>query len=326
MKPHKRNNRFFNHDQERAHHRILNVAQVSWRVFVRSIQAKRTPFIAKNFDISPWVETPNFARIKNSAAVTWLGHATCLISMHGLSILTDPIAGSIGKFFKRELPNPAPIDQLPHIDIILISHNHRDHVDIPTLEKLKKFNPLVMVPAGDGKLLREIGFHRVIECNWHESFPIEVNQNRQKIELIFLPSVHWSGRGIFDVNRSLWGSWLIRSGDVSIYFAGDTAYGKHFGDIAHRYGPPDAVLMPVAPEEPRGLMKHSHIGVEEAIQAFHDIAAKHFFPIHWGTFAFGTDQFIEPIEKLKKLWPFQPAETKKLHLVPAGKIVFLDEI
>ncbi len=326
MVPHKKNNRFYNHGEEKARHRILNVAQVAWHVLVRRLQAKRPPFVAKGSDLNKWVETPKFGTDENKPSITWFGHATCLVKIAGITILTDPVAGTLGRLFKRNLPLPLPLEQLPHIDVILISHNHPDHVDIPTLTALRHFNPLVLVPQGDAKLLHQLGFHRVQECNWHELIELETNLDRKKVELIFLPAIHWSGRGILDVNRSLWGSWLIRAEELSVYFAGDSAYGKHFSDLSHRYGPPDVVLMPIAPEEPRGLMAPSHVGVEEALQAFDDLAATHFFPIHWGTFAFGLDRFQDPIEKLEKLWPSKARADKKLHIVPAGRVVFVDEI
>lgn len=326
MVPHKKNNRFYNHGEEKARHRIVNIFQVAWHVLARKLQAKRPPFVAKGSDLSKWVEQPNFGAAENKSSITWFGHATCLINIGGLSILTDPVAGSLGRLFKRNLPLPLPLEKLPHIDVILISHNHKDHLDIPTLTSLQRFNPLVLVPQGDAKLLRRVGFHRVQECEWHELIELETNQERKKIELVFLPAAHWSGRGVLDVNRSLWGSWLIRTGELSIYFAGDSAYGKHFSAISHQYGPPDVVLMPIAPEEPRGLMAPAHVGVEESLRAFNDLAGTHFFPIHWGTFAFGIDRFQDPIEKLEKLWPAQVSTNKRLHVVPAGKVVVVDGI
>ncbi len=324
--PHKRNNRFYNHGEEKARSRLINVAQVAWQILVRRLQAKRPPFVAKGMDLSPWVEKPNFTGTEGKTSVTWLGHASCLINFAGITVLTDPVSGGIGNLFNRSLPVPIPFEQLPHVDVILLSHNHRDHLDIATLEPLKRFNPLIFVPEGDAHLLRSLGFHRVQECTWHESIMLETNIELNKVELIFLPAIHWSGRGVLDVNRSLWGSWLIRTKDASVYFAGDSAYGEHFANIAHRYGPPDIVLMPIAPEEPRGLMAPSHVGVEEALQAFDDLAGSHFFPIHWGTFAFGLDRFQDPIEKLKELWPQSQRDNKKLHLVPAGRVVVLDNL
>lgn len=327
MALHKRNNRFYNHEQERARSRIFNVAQIAWHIFVRRLLARRPPFITKETPLKDWIEKPDFSVISATPAVTWLGHASCLINIGGLAILTDPIGGPIGTLFKRGLPAPIPFDKLTHVDVILLSHNHRDHLDIPTLSLLKKFNPIVLVPEGDARLVRSIGFHRVYECSWHDLIEIETNDSlRKKIEFIFLPAIHWSGRGVLDVNQSLWGSWLIRAEEASIYFAGDSAYGSHFAEIAHRYGPPDIVLMPVAPEEPRNLMAPSHVGVEEALQAFDDLAGSHFFPIHWGTYAFGIDRFFDPIKKLQKLWPASQRLAKKLHIVPAGRVVIMDKL
>jgi L-ascorbate metabolism protein UlaG (beta-lactamase superfamily) len=324
--PYKRDNKFFNHPDEKARHRVFNVAQFGWEVLVRIVQAKRQPFLAKGQDVSTWVERPNFAGTEGKTSITWLGHASCLIQFQGITILTDPVAGTLGRAFRRNLPVPIPFEKLPHVDVIVLSHNHRDHLDIPTLTLLQHFNPLVYVPLGDAKLFRRLGFHRVHECTWHESIMLETNKEAKKVELIFLPALHWSGRGVLDVNKSLWGSWLVRTPEASVYFAGDTAYGEHFANIANRYGPPDIALMPIGPEEPRNIMAASHVGVEEALQAFDDLASSHFFPIHWGTFALGTDRFQDPIEKLKELWPQPQRDSKKLHLVPAGRVVVLDDL
>lgn len=324
--PHKRKNRFYNHDQEKARHRVYNVMQVAWHVFARQFQVNRPSFLGANFDITPWVEPFDSKNILTPGSFVWLGHATCLFNIAGLVVMTDPVVGDLGRMFKRALPSPLNIEELVRIDVILISHNHRDHLDIPTLARLVRFNPLVLVPAGDAALMREIGFHRVLESSWHDSINIELNVPKalpaENIEIIFLPAIHWSGRGPLDVNRSLWGSWLVRTPNLSVYFAGDSAYSKHFSNISHRYGPPDIVFMPIAPENPRHLMASSHVGVEEAIQGFIDLAGTHFFPIHWGTFSFGVDRFLDPIDLLKNLWGKKSElGPKKLHIIPAGRLI-----
>lgn len=327
MNPFKKNNRFFNHNKERVRHKIFNVAQVAWHIFVRSMLAKRKPFVPKGSPILDWVEKPLPTALDSSPSVTWLGHASCLITIAGISVLTDPIDGGIGNLMQRALPAPLPFGKLPHVDVIIISHNHRDHLDVVTLRSLAHFNPIVLVPAGDKALVSSLGFHRVSELHWHEAMPIEVNRDsKAKITFTFLPAKHWSGRGVLDINKSLWGSWLMQTQEHSFYFAGDSAYDTHFSQIAHTYGPPDVVLMPIGPEEPRNLMAHSHVGVEEALNAFDDLNATHFLPIHWGTFPLGNDHYDDPINKLKNLW-FQKARlNKKLHLVPAGRTIFLGEV
>jgi L-ascorbate metabolism protein UlaG (beta-lactamase superfamily) len=142
------------------------------------------------------------------------------------------------------------------------------------------------------------------------------------IKIHFLPAHHWSGRGLFDINKSLWGSWMIETPKYKIYFAGDTGYAGHFRQISEKFSSIDIVLMPIGPEEPRTMMKDSHVGVDEALQAFQDLQAKHFIPMHWGTFKFGADTFDLPIKKLQVSWQnlFFENSDKFLHIVKCGEI------
>jgi L-ascorbate metabolism protein UlaG (beta-lactamase superfamily) len=126
--------------------------------------------------------------------------------------------------------------------------------------------------------------------------------SEEKLTLTFLPAYHWSGRGIFDANRSIWGSWMIRHGKYHCYFAGDTAYGEHFEHIAHAFPTIHTAFMPIGPCEPHAYLRQSHINAEEAGQAFLTLNAQHLIPMHWGTFGFGIDRPLEPLHRLEAWW------------------------
>jgi L-ascorbate metabolism protein UlaG (beta-lactamase superfamily) len=244
--------------------------------------------------------------------ITWIGHASFLIQVDGLNILTDPIFGNASAFFPRLLPPGIALNQLPPIDIVLISHNHRDHCDLRSLHALQKTHPNmhILVAEGDKKWLIKKGFAKVDEFAWWQK------HMHNTVEFTFLPAHHWSAQGVFDRNCSLWGSWMIANGKQTIYFAGDTSYSDHFNHIAKEFPSIDLALMPIAPEFPHPSMRKSHIDSHQAIQAFIDLNAKSFVPMHWGTFAFGTDTFIGPIERLQIAWRTQELHTHKNLIVP----------
>lgn len=239
----------------------------------------------------------------HNPSVTWIGHSTFLIKMQGLTIITDPIFGELSFIFKRMAKSPLSLDQLPLIDIVLISHNHRDHMDTDSLMAIKKRNPhvKVFVPQGDKAWFDRRGFNYVRECIWWEECSVPSFASTP-IKLSFLPAYHWSQRGLFDRNKSLWGSWMIESAEGTIYFAGDTAYSKHFKAIGQTFPHIDIALMPVAPCEPHHWMKLSHVNAEEAGQGFIDLGARIFVPMHWGTFWFGTDHPLMAIERINAWW------------------------
>ncbi|MCL4361393.1 MBL fold metallo-hydrolase [Candidatus Dependentiae bacterium] len=253
--------------------------------------------------------------------ITWIGHSTFLIQIGGINIITDPVFGNLAGLFKRILPPGLDINSLPPIDFVLLSHNHRDHMDSRSLHMLRK-NPGItfLVPQGDKQWFAKRGFSRTIELNWWDKRTFtSVYDGITNLEFFFLPAFHWSGRGIFDRNKSLWGSWLIRCNDKTIYFGGDTAYSSHFKNIQQEFSSIDIAIMPIGPCEPRPWLKNSHIGPEEAGQAFLELNAKHFIPMHWGTYHFGVEDVFLPIELLQKWWDDQKMENKTLHIVKVGQ-------
>lgn len=272
-------------------------------------------FFRKKSKSSDWLSPQQIPFRSQELAITWIGHATFLIQIADINILTDPIFGEVSTFFPRVLAPGIHLDTLPTIDYVLISHNHWDHMDAASLAALRERHPgmQVLVPEGDKQWFAQRRF-LVTEYSWWESLETD------RATFSFVPSVHWSGRGLFDKNRSLWGSWMIKASGRSIYFAGDTAYGDHFKQIAHAHGAPDVALIPIGPCEPKEWMMRTHMSGERSIQAFHDLQATHFVPMHWGTFPFGHDNFEAPIALLQASWQSRGVDEKKkkLHIIKAG--------
>jgi L-ascorbate metabolism protein UlaG (beta-lactamase superfamily) len=256
--------------------------------------------------------------------ITWIGHATFLIQLGGINILTDPVWGDATILFKRIMPPPIELTALPPIDYVLISHNHRDHMDISTLRMIKALNPhvCICVPVGDGHHVRAVAGDNVHEFFWWDTFVVE------GIKITFLPAHHWSGRGVCDRNVSLWGSWMIAHPEKTIYFAGDTAYWKHFSCIRYFFDRIDIALMPVGPCEPYRHMRHSHLNADLAVRAFCDLGAQEFIPMHWGTFYFGEDYFLTPIKRLKNAWRqyIYRVKEKRLHMMKFGGSFSVDRL
>ena len=177
---------------------------------------------------------------------------------------------------------------------------------------LKKHKPLVLVPTGDALWLKKHNFN-VIEKTWWQNESIQTSTSGP-IDLSFLPASHWSGRSLFDLNKSLWGSWMISHNGFKIYFAGDTAYAKHFEQIGQKFTQIDIALMPIGPNSPRKLIEDAHVSTEQSIQGFIELNAKLFIPMHWGTFKSGGDNFLDPINALNKHWLELQTKLNNRHL------------
>jgi L-ascorbate metabolism protein UlaG (beta-lactamase superfamily) len=217
-----------------------------------------------------------------TVAVTWAGHASWVIRIGGLTVLTDPVwSRRIPGTPARVTPVGVPWPQVPPVDAVVISHNHYDHLDAPTLKRLPRDTAL-FVPAGLAAWCRRRGFTRVTELDWWEAAELG------GVRFDFVPAHHWSRRGLRDTCRSLWGGWVL--GDRSgrrVYFAGDTGYGHWFGEIGRAHPGIDLALLPIGAYAPRWMLSPVHTDPEEAVQAFLDLGATAMAPMHWAWAATG---------------------------------------
>ncbi len=229
--------------------------------------------------------------------IVWLGHSSFYIQLDGVRMLTDPVFYDLTPLLKRRHKLPCAISDFVNIDYILLSHGHRDHLDYPTLKKLSQQNPEVEVlcPLGFVKMLRSLGFKHIPEAAWWQQYKTE------KPEITFLPAKHWNRRFITDYNTTLWGSFMIKGKNTTIYFAGDTGYGPHFKEISEYFPWIDICLMPVGAYKPKYVMEWAHTSPEEAVRAFHDLHGKTFIPMHYGTFDLSDEPASEPKEILHEL-------------------------
>jgi N-acyl-phosphatidylethanolamine-hydrolysing phospholipase D len=234
-------------------------------------------------------------------SITWVGHATVLLRVGGLSVLTDPHfserASPLGFAGPKRVVPPVPsLDELPHIDAVVHSHNHYDHLDRDTVAKLAEQaggSPRFFVPLGLEDWFARRGIYDVVELDWWEKL------NFKGLELHFVPVQHWSKRTLADENRSLWGGWVIRHPELSFFFAGDSGYSRDFADIGARFGGFDLAAIPIGAYAPRWFMQIMHLDPAEAVRVHQDVNARRSIAIHWGTFENLTDESLyEPPLKL----------------------------
>jgi len=254
----------------------------------------------------------------------WVGHATYLINNGDINILTDPIfskrASPIGFAGpKRMIPPAMQLNDLPKIDAVVVSHNHYDHFDIWSLKKLYKLNPetIFMIPVGDKKKLIKAGIKNVVEMNWWESLKVS------NTTFHFTPVQHWSKRGLFDRNKSLWGGWFMQTDALALYHAGDTGYSSDFKTSHERLGAPDSSFIPIGAYDPRWFMKDSHVNPEEAVQIALDLKSPYSFGMHWGTFTLTDEPVLEPPVRLERALVDQNLEPDFFRSPKPGEILQL---
>ena len=227
--------------------------------------------------------------------LVWLGHASFLLRLSGCTVAVDPVLSQrilgAGQRF-----TPPGVDRLPALDLLLISHNHYDHLDAPTVRTLHR-DTTVVVPGGLGRWFRYRGFTSVTELDWWESVRVGV------VDVMFVPAHHWSRRGLLDHCATLWGGWVLTPpGGPRVYHAGDSAYGPFFAEIGSRCPGIDVAMLPVGAYSPRWFMHTMHADPEEAVQAALDIGARVMVPMHWGTFCLSREPALEPIERTRAAW------------------------
>jgi L-ascorbate metabolism protein UlaG (beta-lactamase superfamily) len=268
---------------------------------------------------TPWPDEIYSKQFKPSShrslkpIITVINHASVLIQVDNLNILTDPhysLRASPVQFAgpKRFIKPGIAFDDLPSIDIVLISHNHYDHLDLDTLKRLKDRDaPKFVAGLKTKSFLEDNGIKAAIDLDWWQS----ITANKTKIT--FVPSQHWSARGIFDKREMLWGGFYIEN-SFKIYFAGDTGYGEFFKIIKEKLGAPDLSLIPIGAYEPRWFMKDAHLNPRDSLKAFKDLESKKMIGIHFGTFKLTDEGYNDPIDTLRK-------EIKSLNIDPLKVII-----
>ncbi|CRX39425.1 MBL fold metallo-hydrolase [Estrella lausannensis] len=268
-------------------------------------------------------EPVDLTLIKNpgpTPQVTWIGHSTLLIQYRGYNILTDPVLNTrcspipfIGP--KRLSPPAISLLDLPPIDLVVISHNHYDHLERKTVSYLGNA-PLWLVPLGLKKWFKRRGVHHIEEMDWWDSKELDA------VSVTCTPSQHWSKRTPFDTNQSLWASWVVRIGDFKFYFAGDTGYNPYqFKEIGEKFGPFDLAAIPIGAYEPRWFMKNYHVNPEEAVKIHQDIASRLSIAIHHRTFLLADEPWDAPAISLKEAIEASRMEEKEFLSIPVGRTV-----
>lgn len=258
--------------------------------------------------------------------VAWFGHATLLLEVGGLRVLTDPHFSERASPVpwlggpKRLHPVPEEARRLGRIDVVLISHNHYDHLDLPTVRELAAQpggSPLFLVPLGVDAWMREQGIDNVKAFDWWERHAVG------EAVFHFVPAHHWSGRGLWDRNRTLWGGWVLHHPGLRVYFAGDTGWTDDIAAIGRRLGPFDLAALPVGAYEPRWFMAAQHVNPHEAVRLHRALGGPLSIGIHWGTFQLTDEAYEAPIEDLRAaLREAGIAEERFRMLVPGQAIAF----
>jgi L-ascorbate metabolism protein UlaG (beta-lactamase superfamily) len=268
---------------------------------------------------------------RTEPTLTWIGHASFLLQVGGVNVLTDPhlterasplsFAGP-----KRHMPPGLDFDTLPHVDVVVVSHSHYDHLDVKTVKRLNAQAggpPMFFVPLALKAWFAGQGIDNVTELDWWDS------REHMGLRINLAPVQHWSARTLWDRNKTLWGSWIIEHPQMRFLFGGDFGYSQDLADIGRRFGHIDLAALPIGAYEPRWFMKTMHVNVEESVQAFKDINARYAVGMHWGTFRLTDERLDEPPAKLpgalkaagiapERFFVMQHGETRKLDFLLAG--------
>lgn len=261
-------------------------------------------------------------------SATWLGHASVLLRLDGVTLLTDPQfsprASPVGWAGpERFTPLPYAPEALPHIDIVLLSHNHYDHLDVPSLRQLMAQPggaPLFVVPQGVQNLLKDEGIGPVQVLGWWQHAELA------GVEITGVPAHHWSARGMFDRHTTHWGGWVVRKGGRSAYYVGDTGYSADFRAIGERFPGLELALVPVGAYEPREFMKDQHVNPAEAVQIHRDVGARHSLGIHWGTFPLADESPEQTQQDVAQALTAQQLPTDALRLIAHGATWRIDPV
>jgi L-ascorbate metabolism protein UlaG (beta-lactamase superfamily) len=244
--------------------------------------------------------------------VTFVNHSTFLIQHDATALLTDPVWAD--RAFPVQFSGPArvhapgiPFDRLPHVDTILLSHNHYDHMDLATLRKLqRRFTSRIVTTLGNKRFLQRRGLDEVVELDWWQTHE----------GITATPAQHFAARTPFDRNRTLWAGFAVNAGSRRLFFTGDSGYNTHFADIGARLGPFDLSLVPIGAYEPRWFMSAAHVNPDEAVRAHLDLRSRLSVAMHFGCFQLTDEPIDEPVTALH--------EALQAHRVPASTFRVLE--
>jgi len=240
---------------------------------------------------------------RNHTTATWVGHSTLLLQVKGKNILTDPHFSERASPVqwagpRRVAPPGIALDDLPPIDVVLISHNHYDHLDVGTVERLAAREggeeTLFMVPLKMKSWFEDLGIEQVVELDWWERHGVD------DLDIQAVPMHHWSKRTLFATNDVLWAGWVVDSGDFRFIFLGDCGYSPVYRDLGEKLGPFDLAAIPIGAYEPRWFMRDQHVNPEEALQIHVDLRARKSIALHWGTFILTDEPLDEPPQRLMR--------------------------
>jgi N-acyl-phosphatidylethanolamine-hydrolysing phospholipase D len=307
--PHHRKQGFQNNHIEFAGKGLADVLRWRWDATRRGLPpppATPIPQIAPDLE---FVHANAKAGAQMQPAVTWIGHSSVLTQLSGFTLLTDPVFSERASPLsfagpKRHQPPGIALADLPHIDLVLVSHNHYDHLDIASVNSLARQPggpPVFAVPLGLKPWLARRGIENAVELDWWTScvLPTPIGE----MEVMLVPAQHWSNRGVGDRMQTLWGGFAVFAPDCHLFFAGDTGYSRDFSVMRTRFaarqsdergGGFDIALLPIGAYEPRWFMSEQHVNVEEAVKIHRDLGAKRSLGVHWGTFELTDEALDEP--------------------------------
>ncbi len=251
--------------------------------------------------------------------LTWLGHASFLGALGRRRFLIDPVLSDhAGWLYRRHLPPPLTLDQLPEVDVVMVTHNHYDHLDAAVFRALPE-RVTVIVPAGMGRWMLRRRRGHVIELGWWRQAEVA------GLRITLVPACHWSRRGVFDTNRALWGGYVVEGGGYTVYHSGDSSWFGGFDEIARRFPAIDVAALPIGGYRPAWFMEHYHLNPEQAGRAFLALGARRLLPMHWGTFQLTDEPLCEPIERLRRWWSEgERARPQALAVLEVGASLLLD--
>ena len=239
--------------------------------------------------------------------LTWIGHASWLVQLDGVSLLIDPVfSNRISGIVLRNVAAPMQAAELPPLDATLVTHSHYDHYDRPS------------VNAAKARVITGIGLGAAMDLPATELGWWDTERVSDTVRVTFVPSQHWSRRGLFDTNETLWGGFVIEGSKSRIYHAGDTAYFEGFSEIGARFPEIDFALLPIGAYDPAWFMEKQHMNPEQAVQAFVDLRARNFVAMHWGTFKLTDEPLDEPPQRLRAEWQRRGLPPEALHIPAVG--------